>query len=66
MKATSRNAAEAVGANRYETAVLLAKLVFTSLGVTVIASGETYTNSLAGGGEAARAPQPDSAAQATS
>lgn len=53
MKATGRAAAEAVGATRYETAVLLAKLAFTKPGVTVIASGETYADSLAGGALAA-------------
>lgn len=53
MKTTGRDAAQAVGANRYETAVLLAKLAFTKPGVTVIASGETYADSLAGGALAA-------------
>lgn len=53
MKATGRATAEAVGTTRYETAVLLAKLAFTKPGVTVIASGETYADSLAGGALAA-------------
>lgn len=48
-KAIGMPATAVVGANRFETAIKLAQLVFPKPGVVVIASGETFADSLSGG-----------------